>query len=137
MPFICIAPSPANTITGRSGFPNLAPMPYGTPGPMVARLPDSDPRMSPRNRNWRAYQLADEPESAVTIALSGSRGDSSANNRSGLTISTDTIASICMVSHQRATLASMPSRHERSSLRRRCGINARSAVLASATRLTS
>ncbi len=53
---------------------NLAPMAYGTPGPIVARLPDSEPRMSPRNCRFRAYQLADEPESAVTIASSGSWG---------------------------------------------------------------
>src|ERR1700722_7832972 len=67
-PFICIAPSPANTITGRPGLPNLAPIPYGTPGPIVARLPDREPRMSPWNLSWRAYQFAEEPESAVTMA---------------------------------------------------------------------
>ena len=44
---------------------------------MVASVPDSEPRSRPRNRRWRAYQLAAEPESAVTIALSGNRCDSS------------------------------------------------------------
>jgi hypothetical protein len=39
-PFICMAPSPAKTMTGRSGCANLAPMPYGTAGPMVASVPD-------------------------------------------------------------------------------------------------
>ena len=44
---------------------------------MVARLPDSEPRISSRNFRLRAYQLADDPESAVTIALCGNLFDSS------------------------------------------------------------
>src|SRR3954462_11527127 len=76
-PFICMAPSPTRAITGRSGWANFAPMAYGTPGPMVARGPDSDARMAPRMRRLRAYQLVEDPESAVTMALSGIRFDSS------------------------------------------------------------
>ena len=49
MPFICIAPSPTKAIAGRSGWANLAPMTYGTPGPIVARVPDSEPRMPAAN----------------------------------------------------------------------------------------
>src|SRR5271166_6748663 len=56
-------------------------MPYGTPGPMVARFPDSEPRTPPRNRNCRAYQLADDPESAVTMASAGSRADKFAEDQ--------------------------------------------------------
>ena len=52
----------------------------------------------------------------MTIASSGSRADSSANSRIGLIGSASTAASIAIVSHQRATSDSMPSRHERSAL---------------------
>src|SRR5579875_3344807 len=104
---------------------------------MVARLPDSEPRMLPRNLNWRAYQLADDPESAVMIALSGSLGDRSANSFIGLIGSADTSASIAMVSHQRATFFSIFSRQDRSDLRSIIGISARSVAAASPTRLTS
>jgi hypothetical protein len=38
-------------------------------------------RQSPLNLSWRAYQLADEPESAVTIAFSGESGDEHAQPR--------------------------------------------------------
>src|SRR3954453_6141720 len=124
-------------MTGRSGQPILAPIPYGTPGPMVARLPDSDPRIRPLKRSIRAYQLADEPESAVTIASSGNLGDSSPNSSIGLTGSASTAASFAIVSHQRATSDSMPSRHERSVLRSSNGANAPSVAAASPTRLTS
>lgn len=74
MPFICIAPSPTSAIAGRSGCANFAPIAYGTPGPIVASVPDSDERMPGRMVRCRAYQLAVEPESEVTIALSGSSG---------------------------------------------------------------
>jgi len=43
IPFICMAPSPTSAMTGRPGWPNFAPMAYGTPGPIVARVPDSEP----------------------------------------------------------------------------------------------
>ena len=92
--------------------------------------------MSPRKQSWRAYQFADEPESALTITLSGSRGDSSANRRIGLIGSASSNACMCMVSHHRATSSSRLSRHFRSVLRERCGISARSVVAASPIRLT-
>src|SRR3954470_2417105 len=82
--FICIAPSPTNAMTGRSGWAYLAPIAYGTAAPLVARVPASDPRPPARNFRSRAYQLAAEPESEVTIALSGRRGFSSQNNSIGL-----------------------------------------------------
>ena len=63
----------------------MAPIAYGTAGPMVASVPESDPRTSPRIRRKRAYQFAADPESEVTIALLGSRSDSSHTIRMGLT----------------------------------------------------
>ena len=104
---------------------------------MVASVPDSEPRTSPRNFSWRAYQFADEPESAATMALAGSRVDSSRNSSIGLTGLASTSASASMVRHQRSTPASMPSRQDRSSFRFRCGISARKVAAASPTRLTS
>jgi len=40
---------------------------------MVASVPDSEPRTSPRIFRWRAYQFAALPESLVTMAFAGSR----------------------------------------------------------------
>ena len=121
MPFICMAPSPSKAMAGRSGWANLAPMAYGTPGPMVASVPDSEPRCSVAvNFRCRAYQLAADPESDETMALAGSRSESSQNSRWGLTIpslSLSVMAWRCMVSHQPDTLASTVSRQDRSSLR--------------------
>src|SRR6059058_885071 len=84
MPFICIAPSPAYAIATRSGYANLAAITYGTPGPIVARLPLSDPIMPRRNLRSRAYQLATEPESAEITQSSGRRFDASQKTRWGL-----------------------------------------------------
>ena len=104
---------------------------------MVARLPDSEPRMSPRNFSCRAYQFAEEPESAVMMASMGSRPDSSRNSSIGLTGSASTSASASIDRHHLATSSSIPFRQERSSLRLRCGISARRVAAASPTRLTS
>src|ERR1043166_671923 len=82
MPFINIAPSPTVAMTARSGKANLAEMAYGTPGPMVARFPESDAIIPRRTLRSRANQLAAEPESATIMQLSGNRGDSSQNTRS-------------------------------------------------------
>src|SRR3954471_20772646 len=57
-----MAPSPTSATTGRSGWANLAPIAYGTAAPMVARVPDSEPRIVPRIRRWRAYHVAAQPE---------------------------------------------------------------------------
>src|ERR1700712_1237465 len=104
---------------------------------MVANVPDSEPLVSPRNRTQRAYQLVDDPESAVTIARSGSRSDHSHATRIGLTGLAESIACFSIVSHHRATFFCTVSRQLRSSLRLSSGINALSAADASATMLTS
>ncbi len=104
---------------------------------MVARVPDSEPRMSPWNFRCRAYQFAALPESAATIALSGSREDSSWKIRIGLIGSAPVNARRSTVAHQSATAASICSRHSRSSFRTSSGSSARSVVFASPTRLIS
>ena len=79
MPPICIAPSPTSAIATRSGNANLAAIAYGTPGTIVARLPDSIAFMPRRILMWRAYQFAAEPESLERIAFSGSWRESAVN----------------------------------------------------------
>jgi hypothetical protein len=84
-----------------------------------------------------AYQLATEPESAVMIALSGSRGDNSQNTRCGLSGSALAIARFSSVSHHSLTPLSMPRRHGDSFFCVSMGRRARSDVLLSPTGLTS
>src|SRR4051812_45409438 len=79
LPFICIAPSPTSAIATRSGNANFAATAYGTPGPIVARLPESDAIIPLRSTTSRAYQFAAEPESAASTQPSGRRDDSSQN----------------------------------------------------------
>lgn len=81
VPFMCIEPSPAKTITGRSGWPISASIPYGTPGPIVASVP----RILPRKRNCRAYQLADEPALPGALRLFVIRLKSRSAHREDLT----------------------------------------------------
>lgn len=83
IPFICIAPSPTSAIAGRSGCANFAPITYGTPQPIVASVPESEPRMPGRMVRCRAYQFAVEPESEAMIALSGSSGSRARATYSG------------------------------------------------------
>src|SRR6186997_1923719 len=104
---------------------------------MVARLPESEPRIDPRMRTWRAYQLAEDPLSEVTIASAGAIRENSLKTRIGLTGSALTCASASMTSHQSATLETSDSCQDRSALRARRGISARSVAVASPTRLTS
>src|SRR5437879_5732025 len=104
---------------------------------MVANVPDSDPRTPSRNFTHRAYQLVLEPESAVTIALVGSRSESSQAMRIGLVGVADNVLWRSMVSHHRDTFFSMVSRQDRSSLRRNRGISWVRAAAESATMLTS
>ncbi|CAM5713542.1 hypothetical protein SALBM135S_05002 [Streptomyces alboniger] len=137
MPFICIAPSPTMAMAGRSGWANLAPMTYGTPGPMVASVPESDPRMEPRMRRWRAYQLAAEPESAARMTSSGSSSSSACTTYSGLTGSASTAARRCMTSHQRAVSFSIFLRQAPCFFRLSCGSRALRVSRASPVRLTS
>src|SRR5215217_2520226 len=104
---------------------------------MVASVPDTDPRIPARNRTHLAYQLVDEPESAVTIASSGSCSESSHATRMGLTGSAASRLCRRTVSHHRLTPLSMVSRHDGSALGRRYGISAPRAAFASATMLIS
>src|SRR5438552_15218174 len=80
-PFICIAPSPQQAMATRSGNANFAAITYGTPGPIEARLPESDPIIPRRNLRSRAYQLAVEPESAEMMQLSARRFEASQHTR--------------------------------------------------------
>jgi hypothetical protein len=44
MLFICMAPSATKAMPGRSGCAHFAPITYGTAGPIVAKVPDNEPR---------------------------------------------------------------------------------------------
>jgi len=137
IPFIWKAPSPTNATTGRSGWANFAATAYGTPGPIVARLPESEASIPLRTRSWRAHQFVEEPESAVRMQPSGSCFDSSWTTLCGLIGSPSIIARSSTSRHHSSTLFSTCSRHERSSLRRSSGMRPWSASFASPTRLTS
>src|ERR1700740_3209928 len=84
MPFISMAPSPTRAITTRSGKANFAAIAYGTPGPIVARVPDKEAIIPRRILRSRANQLAADPESEDRIQLSGKREDNSQKTRCGL-----------------------------------------------------
>ena len=91
-------------------------------------------------RSWRAYQLADDPESAATMALSGISSLSSQISRMGLTMPGRSLPSMAwrsIVCHQRATLASIFSRQDRSDFRSSKGSSAVNAAAESDTTLTS
>src|SRR6478735_11288302 len=98
---------------------------------MVAKVPDTDARMPERSLTHRANQLVEEPESAVTIALSGRRSDNSHATRIGFTGFAVSRHCRSSVSHQRVTLRSTPARHDWSALGRKCGIRAPSVAFAS------
>ena len=132
-----MAPSPVSAIAGRSGWANLAPIAYGTAAPIVASVPDSEPRTAPRIFRNRAYQFATEPESAATIAFGGSRSESSQTIRIGLTGLASSIAWRSIVPHHATTFSSIVSRHARSVGPDSSGSSARSVAAASPTRLTS
>ena len=132
-----MAPSPISATTGRSGWANFAPIAYGTPAPIVASVPDRDPRIPRRIRSTLAYQLATDPESAVTIASSGRTCDISHTIRIGFTGSASTMLCRSTVSHQAATFSSILSRHSRSERGARSGRSARNVAPASATMLSS
>src|ERR1051325_3729840 len=76
MPFIWNAPSPTQAMATRSGNANFAAITYGTPGPIVASVPDSDPSIPRRNFRSRAYQPATDPEAAARTQFSARRGES-------------------------------------------------------------
>src|SRR5260370_10805301 len=125
-----------HAIATRSGNANFAAITYGTPGPIVARLPESDPIIPRRNLRSRAYQLAVDPESAATMQLSGS-DDNSQNTRCGLIGSALVIARFSISFHHSTISLSIFSRHERSALRCNIGRSARSVSLLSPARLIS
>ncbi len=85
----------------------------------------------------RAYQLAQEPESLVMIAWSGSRGDSSKATRWGLIGSAATMARASSFSSQSARHCLISPRHFRSVFSVSSGNRARRVSAASPCRLTS
>ena len=113
IPFIWNAPSPMSAIATRSGKANFAAIAYGTPQPIVASVPESDPFIPERILMSRAYQLAAEPESAARMQPSGSRGESSWNTRCGLSGSASCIARRSISCHQSRTSFSILSRQPR------------------------
>jgi hypothetical protein len=137
MPIICIAPSPTNAITGRSGNANFAPSAYGTAQPIVASVPLIAAFIPARSFRWRAHQLAAVPESAVVMQPSGRSGESSWNTRCGLIGSPGSIARSSSTRQPRSTQPSTSSRHDRSAFRSSSGSSARSVWVASPTRFTS
>ena len=137
MPFIWKAPSPTKAITGRFGCANLAAIAYGTPGPIVASVPESEAMFPRRRRSCRAHQFVDEPESAVTIASSGSRCDSSWTTRCGFIGSASCIARSSLIRHHSRTFSSIVSRQARSSLRLSRPFSSVSVSFASPIRKTS
>src|SRR3954467_11165711 len=137
MPSIWNAPSPVSPMTGRVGWANFALMAYGTPGTMVASVPDSDPRMPSRSMQWRAYQFVADPLSEVMMTSSGSRRLSSQNTSSGLTGSASWWARSSSTRRHASTSSSIDCRHDRSALRVSMGSNALSVSLASPTSDTS
>src|ERR1700739_4732658 len=112
MLFICMAPSPTNAMTGRSGWANLAAIAYGTAAPIDAKPPDREHIIPRRIFRSRAYQLAQEPESLVMIARSGNNGDNSHATRCGLTGFAPTCARASMSRHQAAIFFSICRRQE-------------------------
>ena len=93
--------------------------------------------MPSRNLRSRAYQLAVDPESAARMHLSGSRGDSSQNTRSGLIGSALVIARSSTSFHQSTISFSIFLRQLRSVFRLSSGASARSVSLLSPIRLIS
>src|SRR4051812_14553393 len=104
---------------------------------MVASDPESEPIMPRRNLRSRAYQLADDPESAETMQRSGNRGDNSQNKRWGLMGLAVSMARASNTSHHSRTLASMRSRQEWSVLRSNSGIRARNVSALSPIKFSS
>src|SRR3954453_242413 len=137
MLFICIAPSPTTAMTGRSGCANLAAIAYGTAAPIDASPPDSEHFMPRRIFRSRAYQLAQEPESLVMIALSGSSGDNSQVTRCGLIGFAAAMARLYRVFHHLAVDPLARFRQARSVFCSNIGSSARSVSVLSPTRLTS
>src|SRR5215471_5222678 len=137
IPFICIAPSPTIAIAILSGNQNFAAIAYGTPGPIVARLPDKEAIIPLLIFRSRANQLAAEPESEVRMQESGNRGESSQKTRCGLIGLALLMALASSTFHHLAILFSIVCRQERSSFRFKYGINNFRVTCASPTKLIS
>src|SRR5205085_3242131 len=110
---------------------------YGTPGPIVARFPDSDPIMPRRNFRSRAYQLAVDPESAEMMHLSGNRFDASQKTRCGLIGFASFMARSSRTFHHVFTSSSIFVRQSRFVFGLRSGMSARNVSALSPVRLTS
>ena len=90
----------------------------GTAGHIVASVPDSAAFMPSRIRRWRAHQFVADPESAVRMQPSGSRSRELVEDQLRVDAGRRTGGRARRGSrHQRSTLASISSRHARSSLR--------------------
>ncbi|SAL88940.1 hypothetical protein AWB74_08813 [Caballeronia arvi] len=138
MLFICMAPSPTSAMTGRSGNANFAAIAYGTAAPIDASPPESEQCMPRFTFKSRAYQLATDPESLVTMAFAGTRVDNSQTVRCGFTPATLVAsARFSSVFHQSSIQPSMRLRHERSDFCSSRGSKARSVSALSPTRFTS
>src|SRR5438132_7102223 len=103
IPFIWNAPSPTIATTARSGNANFAAIAYGVPGPIVARLPERDAFIPLRSLRSPANQVVDQPESAQTIAPSGTPSESSQRTRDGAIGSISSWDVSASLRHQSAT----------------------------------
>src|ERR1700712_971252 len=105
---------------------------------MEARPPDSEHIMPRCTFRSRAYQLAHDPESLVTIAFDGTRGDNSHTVRCGLTpVCAGSCARFSSMVHQSAVHPSIFLRHARSGLASSNGRSARKVSVLSPTRFAS
>src|SRR3982750_526329 len=78
------APSPTKAIDLLSGNAICAAIEYGSPGAIVASVPEQLNFWSPCITKWRAIHDVFVPESPEIIALSGASFDSSHATRCGL-----------------------------------------------------
>ena len=124
-------------IATRSGNANLAAIAYGTAGPIVAKLPDSEPFMPRRICRWRASQLVAVPASPLKTTSSGKRFDSSVKTSSGFSGSADTCDVDASIFAQASRFARIVLRHSASPFCFSNGNSASSVCLASPARFTS
>src|ERR1700761_4823115 len=110
---------------------------YGTAGHIVASVPDKVAFMPSRIFRLRANQLAEEPESAVMMQLSGNFGESSRKTRCGLMGSASFMALASTTFHQSLTFFSISSRQLRSVFLLMSGISACNVAAVSPTKFTS
>lgn len=136
----------AKALLGKAALPDALPWVTGSIG-LLGTKPswdlmmecdaDSEHIMSRRILRSRANQFAQEPESHVTMARSGRRGESSHTTRWGFTGLALTIARDSSVFHQSATPSSIFRLHDKSVFCVSSGSNSASVCALSPTRLTS